>query len=430
MTHSHELEVNTVFSTTERGQTRSARARAPRSPTPWLGLISLAVAMTWVYVTWFPVNRSIKHGLLVLGLQEWSDQSGEIDMSFLFAPPPADLAHPAQPQDSRLDEDADAETDPQKQAASAGDEPEPREADVGPNDGQQLIEQLSVVSYAWLAVATIAACWLAACGGAALRGRWAGRAPSPSASIAGALLFVVAFTAGLVVASLAALLLDRTPASHPFDARMAITLVAAAIVGVAGAALGWSVMRRRDWGTRSVGLLLAAALIVNLRFWAYWARYDLPDWLLWIHSNPSTAGEIAFVTTVLAFAAVVSSRISTRHAVIAVVVLLLALIGLAAYSYFVIYIAIPAIAAWTCILLLFLISALIGVLLWRHSAWLHTAAVAIVLVASVATLAAMAYADRRGGFLENPPAALTYIKAFAAQSSYAWALLVVRWARR
>ncbi len=177
MTDTHDLQVKTIFSVSEPRRSRSRPsvrpARPPSRPSsgrvfpPVLGVLTLLVGATWLYVTWYPLDRYLGRQMMMRGLAEMS-----IDWSALMPAPPASVADPSPPSvdldDTGDDEwpEGDPETVVEYEPVDGGLE----ESHGGDLPAAQILHRLSLDMYTWLTVTTAVIAWLALCGGAGLAG--------------------------------------------------------------------------------------------------------------------------------------------------------------------------------------------------------------------------------------------------------------------
>jgi hypothetical protein len=366
MDSSHQLKVNTVFSIRQHRRIGAPRKPGSASAPRWLGLLSLCAAMVWIYATWFPIYHWLNHNLMMFGLQV-SVETGAIDLSDLFPPPPSELAAPAPPAGTESEKHDLTNAEPNEVRRNRNAQAPDEDGQSALAGGQATAERLVWVSYTWLVITTMIAFWLAACGGAA-------------------------YTA---------------PGTRP--------------VGATRPALDRTLLV----------ILLVAVVAIDLWFWGYWARCELPDWVApWVDTKPTSAAKIALAGGVLLFSILLCRHISRPQAAIGAGILALLVVAITVYSLEVVRIQIPDIAIWTCVMALYVFASLVGVILHRYARALHDIAVGFVLLACLVTLAGMAYAEKLGGFVEKPPQAMTYARIMLGQAAYAGVILVARVSRR
>ena len=323
MTATPRFQVNTVFSADAPRSSRSAGPAPGRS----LGVVSLVVAMAWLYATWYPIDRFLVRAMVKATMA----QPLAIDWTAILGVAPEGLAPPPPPDTATTPEDVPADEIP----------PPPSEEDL-----ETVLRRLTIDMYAWLTVTTFTALWLAMCGGAGLADRRA-----------------------------------MGTCSQPL--RLLVGLCGLAVVVMAG---------------------------------MFWTRQErLP-----------TAVELAFACAVLVFGLGLCVCLPSRQAPATLRVLVAGLLAVVAFAWWKYQTGWPAVAPRICVMLLFLIAALIGVLKSGSVGRPHGTAVWFVLLSSGATLVAIWYGNRHGGFVGFPVTAATYAKAFAIQSSYAWVILLAR----
>ena len=170
MTASRELDVTVVYS--EGGVVSPAVKRRTAPPRVdrrrLLGCLTLLMAASWMYVTWFPVRHFLGGAYLkamtnLPGLVDWSHVLG-------FKPPPPNLANPAPPKSARSDEPIGKVEEPAPVSAYRSDAtPPPASADQRARS-QAILARLGIAKYTWLTVMTIVGCWLAMTGAAGVGG--------------------------------------------------------------------------------------------------------------------------------------------------------------------------------------------------------------------------------------------------------------------
>ena len=313
-----------------------------------MGCLTLLMAASWMYVTWFPV----RHFLGGAYLEAMISLPGLVDLSQVlgFAPPPPELANPARPAGNvpgqSITESAGAPAVP---AYRSGAKPSPSAADQRAQS-QAVLGRLTAVKYVWIVIMTIVGCWLAMTGAAGVSG-WL---------------------------------------TDPGRAR--------AVRFFAGA------------------MLLTAGLVT----WWYWPRAG--EELRKIPQTVQLAYAAAFA--LLAWSVCTSSSRSglARLFVVGLVVLVVgaALIWHSYHGQF------PIRASRTCVFCLMVVFALLGAVLSSRVRGLTSVAIVLVFLSCIATVVAMWYAKRTGGFVTYAPTAVTYVKAMVLQSVLAWMLLGAR----
>ncbi len=370
MTDPHDLDVRTVYTSESPRPPSPPPSTAARVRVRLVGLLSLVVAMGWIYVTWFPVDRFLVRGMVKVALA----QPPEIDWSFLWSDPPGSLPHksgnedptppgilapPHPPETAPLSEPPCREhpltrpatpTPPTRQTA------EPVvPATTADLDFNAVMKRLGCTMYAWLTSSTVVAAWLALCGGAGLGGLFLGERKWNTGN-----LFLIA---------------------------LAVILVVAGGVFAVQQALG---------------------------LWTY----DLP--------KPPPSAEIGFALAVLLCGAAACTFIPRPAATELAILVFGALVGLIAYTWSEYERVYPAGVPRVLVMLVFLGAAMVGVRLTRKANALQMIAVVLVLISAGFTPAAMAYARGHGALEELAPTTATYVKAFLLQSSYAWVVLALR----
>ena len=134
------------------------RARAPFSV---LGAMSLIVAATWFYLTWWPADRLITTNVTTATLVRLSAVGDPLGFDRLFGRAPPELANPAPPEDTEPmvlpeEEGPPAEKDANLEQLQA--------------EASRALAWLAGDMWAWLAITTIVGAWLALCGGSAVAG--------------------------------------------------------------------------------------------------------------------------------------------------------------------------------------------------------------------------------------------------------------------
>ena len=194
-----------------------------------------------------------------------------------------------------------------------------------------------------------------------------------------------------------------------------------AMTGAAGVS-GWLT----DPGRARPARLLAGAmlLIVGLITWWYWPRAG--EELRRIPQAAQLAYAAAFA--LLAWSVCTSSSRAglVRLFVVGLVVLTVmsALIWRSYHEQF------PIRASQTCAFCLMVVLAMLGAALSSHLRGLTAIAIVLARLSCAATVVAMRYAQRSGGFVTYTPTAITYVKAIVLQSLFVWLLLAARVLRR
>ncbi len=370
MTTPHDLDVRTVYSTEAPKPPPLPPSTGARARVRIVGLLSLVVAMGWIYVTWFPVDRFLVRAMIKAALA----QPFEIDWSFMYSHPPASppseprgdeetpagiLAPPHAPESAPLNEPLrrrrppSPRTEPLPPPLEAAEPADPTTAD-GP-DPNVVMERLGYTMYAWLTNTTVVATWLALCGGAGLGGLFLGE--------------------------------------RKWNALNLFLIAVAIILAVAGGVF---------------------ALQQAFGLWTY----DLP--------KPPPSAEIGFALAVLLCGASACTFTPRPAAAVLAVLAFGALVGLIAFTWSEYERVYPAGVPRVLVMLVFLGAAMTGVLMTRRAGALQMIAVVLVLLSAGVTVVAMSYGHRHGALVEIKPTAATYAKAFALQSSYAWAVLALR----
>jgi hypothetical protein len=202
------------------------------------------------------------------------------------------------------------------------------------------------------------------------------------------------------------------------------TVVAAWLALCGGAGLGGLFLGRRQWETANL-FLIAAAIILTVAGAFFAVQQALGLWTYDLPKPPPSA-EIGFALAVLLCVGSVCTIVPRPAAAVLVVLTVAGLAALVAYTWAEYERVYPAGVPRVLVMLVFLGAALAGVLLSRRAATLQGIAVVLVLLSAAATVAAMAYGARHGALVEIEPTTATYVKAFALQSSYAWAVIALR----
>jgi len=370
MTTPHDLDVRTVYTTEAPKPPPLPPSTRAHARVRIVGLLSLVVAMGWIYVTWFPVDRFLVRAMIKAALA----QPFEIDWSFMYPDPPGDrpskprgdeetpagiLAPPHAPETAPLNEPLrrrrppSPRTEPLPPPLQAAEPAAPTTADAP--DPNVVMERLGYTMYAWLTDTTVVAAWLALCGGAGLGGLFLGE--------------------------------------RKWNA-LNLFLIAVAII-----------------------LAVAGGIFALQQAFGLWT-YDLP--------KPPPSAEVGFALAVLLCVASACTFMPRPAAAVLAVLAFGVLVGLIAFTWREYERVYPAGVPRVLAMLVFLGAAMAGVLLTRKAGALQMVAVVLVLLSAGATVAAMAYGHRHGALVELEPTTATYAKAFALQSSYAWAVLVLR----
>jgi len=377
MTTPHDLDVRTVYTTEVPKPPPLPPSTGARARVRIVGLLSLMVAMGWIYVTWFPVDRFLVRAMIKAALA----QPFEIDWSFMYSdpyPPPRDiapvhrgeadaspgiLAPPHTPESAPADEPVRKR--PPRPSRKNLEKPPPRAAEPDAQTPPStpapgiVMERLGYTMYAWLTDTTVVAAWLALCGGAGLGGLFLGE--------------------------------------RKWNALNLFLIAVAIILAVAGGVF---------------------ALQQAFGLWTY----DLP--------KPPPSAEIGFALAVLLCGASACTFMPRPAAAVLAVLAFGALVGLIAFTWSEYQRVYPAGVPRVLVMLVFLGATMVGVLLTRRAGALQMIGVVLVLLSAGVTVVAMAYGHRHGALVEIEPTAATYAKAFALQSSYAWAVLALRLGRQ
>ncbi|MCH7813953.1 MAG: hypothetical protein IID40_08025 [Planctomycetes bacterium] len=120
-----------------------------------LGVLTLLLAGSWIYLAWWPADRLLGRNLIQAGLVHFPMVGG---LGALLGLAPADLANPAPPEGTEAmvlpDEMGPPSDDAARQASQA--------------QGVRAMKVLTAIMESWLALATLTGCWLAMCAGAAI----------------------------------------------------------------------------------------------------------------------------------------------------------------------------------------------------------------------------------------------------------------------
>lgn len=370
MTTPHDLDIRTVYTTEVPEPPPLPPSTGARARVRIVGLLSLVVAMGWIYVTWFPVDRFLVRAMIKAALA----QPFEIDWSFMYPDPPGNLprqprgdegkpagvlAPPHAPESAPSDEPVRKRTprasrdNPRKPPPRT---PEPADQTAaGAPAPYVVMERLTHTMYAWLTDTTVVAAWLALCGGAGLGGLFLGE--------------------------------------RKWNVLNILLIAVAIILAVAGGVF---------------------ALQQAFGLWTY----DLP--------KPPPSAEIGFALAVLLCTASACTFLPRPAAAVLAVLAFGALASLIGFTWNEYQRVYPTGVPRVLVMLVFLGAAMVGVLMTRRAGALQMIAVVLVLLSAGATVVAMAYGHRHGALVEVKPTTATYVKAFALQSSYAWAVLALR----
>jgi hypothetical protein len=392
MSMTRELDVTTVYRAD--GERRPAAVSV--SGARVLALLSLVVAAAWFYVTWFPVDRRLTRQILWVSL----NQPIPVDWSVILPPPPPDVANP--------------DRSPRAVPQAKPEKPDQAAFDAAVAESRATLRKLNIAMYGWLTVTTLAAAWLAMCAGAGLA-NWAS---SPQARRP---VRAFAIVCAVVAVALGAWIWwshAKGAGKPPRSVEIVLTL---AVMGLGGAFSAQATLRQ-------IALACAVAVVSLAGLAAYtWKTYGAG----WPPLAARTCILLVFVFAIGlgAFCA----RAARWQAIVSLLAVVPACAALAAYTWSRRDPGAPATTAPAYVLFVFAVAMLVGVAAARfagHVRGMHAIAAGLILVSSVVTLAAIAYANRQGGFPDHPPQWSTYAKAFGLQSSYAWILLAARYLGR
>lgn len=340
-----QLEVRRVYSARPGGAVPVTMQRRAPARFSVLGAMSLLLAASWLYLTWWPADRLIGANVMAAAINRLS-ASGSDPLGFgpWLGSAPEDLANPAPPEGTAPLVGAAEKTPP----AEAG----PTSHEITPQN-ERAMKWLLGDMWAWLAIATFVGGWLAMCGGAAAAG---------------------------------------APITNPTRRRQAVLLAIMAAMGTAW--LGMSLWKNDP--------ILGAS-----------ASYA---------QTLERAAEIAVVVLAVLAAWLLAAALSPGWARAAAIVLAAALIGGGILTSVKLETGYPAAAPRLGAVAGMLIAALIGASAYRRTAWLHRAAIVLVLVATGATLAGVTVAESFGGVYTHELTAGTYAYLAAGQASYAFVL--------
>ncbi len=160
MTATRRLEIRRIYSVTPAKAAVVSAGRAAPLQVSVLGILSLAVAASWIYAAWWPGDRFATRNLMMTGLAV-PMAGGGLGLDGLLGLVPEDLADPAPPEGT--------------EAADFGDAAEfgPAMTTAGPEEieaGQATMRSLYIDMWVWLVVTSVAGAWLAMAGGAAVAG--------------------------------------------------------------------------------------------------------------------------------------------------------------------------------------------------------------------------------------------------------------------
>lgn len=388
MSMTRDLDVTTIY----RADSEHRSAAVSVSGARVLAVLSLVVAASWFYVTWYPVDRYLTRQMLWVSL----NQPIPVDWSVILPPPPPNVANP--------------KGSPRPAPQAKPETPTDAAYDAAVAESRATLRKLNIAMYGWLTVTSLAAGWLAMCAGAGLA-NWASTPNSQRSVRTLAILFA------LVAVAIGGWIWWSHLRGEGKPPRSTEIVLAVALMGLGGAFSARATVRQ-------TALACAVALVSLAGLAAYtWKTYGAG----WPPLAARTSILLAFVFAIGlgAFCA----RATRGQVIVSLLAVVPACAALAVYTWSRHDPAVPAAAAPTYVLSVFAAAMLVGVAAARsagHVRGMHAIASVLILASSVVTLAAIAYASRQGGFLDHPPQWSTYAKAFALQSSYAWVLLAAR----
>jgi len=156
-----QLEVQRIYSVRSGRAAPVAVETRARVPFSVLGAMSLIVAATWLYLTWWPADRLISTNLTTTTLARLSAMGDPLGVDRFFGRAPPELANPAPP------EDTEPMVLPEEEGPPAETGPSPQQIQA---EASRALAWLAGDMCAWLAITTIVGAWLALCGGSAVAG--------------------------------------------------------------------------------------------------------------------------------------------------------------------------------------------------------------------------------------------------------------------
>ncbi|MCP4249112.1 MAG: hypothetical protein GY778_18875 [bacterium] len=176
-----QLEIKRIYSSRSSGFAPAVTEAAPAVRFSLLGIVTLLLAGSWIYLAWWPADRLMLTNVIRAGLVHVPIAGG---LGGLIGLAPGDLADPAPPEGTKAmvlpEEMGPAPDDAAQQARAA--------------EGAKVMMILGAIMESWLTFATIAGCWLAMCAGAAVSSAPIAAAEKRRSALMGAVLIGVAAT--------------------------------------------------------------------------------------------------------------------------------------------------------------------------------------------------------------------------------------------